>query len=471
MADEGPGDGQLKRSLGLGSATAVIVGSMIGSGILILPATMLGYLPSPLWVLLVFFAAAAMTVVGALTVAELAGMHPGAGGQYAYLREAFGPAVAYLFGWTTFWVVQTGTIAAVAAAFAQVLGRFVDLPGAATPLVLGGWDTGILLPPWGQAYVAVGVIALLSLVNHLGVRFGGWVQNASTLAKGAGLVLLVGLILLFGSGGTLDPLAPEGVGSFGILKGFMLALALCLFMYDGWYSATYVAAEVRNPQRNVPLALILGPLTTTAIYLAVAAASLFAVPLMQATSLGPGEYLAGRAVENAVGAGGATLVTVLALVSIFGTVNAYVLTAPRISWALARDGFLLRSMANLHPTRGTPGYGMLVSGLWACLLVFTGLYDQLSNMVIFAVFAFHIPTALAMMLMRRSRPDHPRPFRTPGYPVVPILYLLSSIAIVVADLVFAEYRVQAVIASLVILAGIPAYLVQRRRGTPLHPSP
>jgi APA family basic amino acid/polyamine antiporter len=466
-----------RRTLGLTTATTIIVGSMIGSGILLLPADMLAKLPSPPLVMAVFVAAAVLTAVGALTVAELSGMFPKAGGQYVYLREAFGPFPAYLFGWTTFWVVQTGTIAAVAAAFARILARFVDLPGAATPLVLGGWSTGLTLPPYGQAFVAIALILLLTFVNYLGVRFGGLVSNVSTIAKAAGLLAVVVIVLAFahppsGAFGPAqavhqpgDPNGTAGTPFSGgeIVAGFSTALMLILFAYDGWYSATYVAAEMRNPRRDVPLSLILGPLATTAIYLLVAGACLYAVSLTDALHLGASEYLAGRAVKDAIGEGGAIFVSLLALVSIFGTTNAYVLTAPRIAYAQAKDGLFMRSMGRLDPKRGTPAYGSLLCGLWACLLVMTGLYDQLVASVVFAVFLFHVLTAAAHLRLRRTQPGAERPFRTPGGPTIPVVFLVTSLFVVVATLALPDYRVQALLELAIIALGIPAYLLARRR--------
>lgn len=458
------------------TATTIIVGAMIGSGILILPADMLKELPSPPLVLLVFVVAAALTVLGALTVAELSAMHPAAGGQYVYLREAFGKFPAYLFGWANFWVIQTGTVAAVAAAFSSIFARFVTLPGQATPLVLGDWYTGLTLPPWGQAFLAIGVIGLLTLVNSKGVKFGGLISNASTIAKAAGLILVVAVVLFLGraaegafSPGT--PLHADGTAFSGgeVAAGFASALILILFAYDGWYMATYVAAEMRDPRRTLPLALILGALATTVIYLAVAGSSLYAVNLADATHLAPGQYLAGLAAERAGGPLAATLVTLLALVSIFGTTNAFVLTAPRIAYAQAKDGLFMRSMARLHPKHGTPNYGALLCGLWASLLVMTGLYDQLVFSVVFPVFIFHVLTAAAWFKLRRSRPDAERPYRTPAGPVVAGLFLATSLFVVVAAVAIPTYRTQALLVLAIILAGIPAYLLQRR-GARIEPA-
>lgn len=471
-----------RRTIGLTTAITIIVGAMIGSGILFLPANMLALLPSPLLVLGIFVVAAILTVLGSLTVAELSGMYPTAGGQYVYLREGLGPFPAYLFGWTTFWVIQTGTIAAVAAAFARVLDILLSkiaglpegtsyLPGAKTPLLIGGFQL-VTLPPYGEAFVAIGVILLLTAINYFGVKFGGLVSNISTFAKATGLVLIVLLVLLFYHGSNGLGQAPWPVDAHGaefsdadVFQGFALGLVLILFAYDGWYMATYVAHEMRNPKRDGPLALTLAPLVTTAIYLAVAAVSLYAVSLADALAINAnpnGGYLAGKAAENAFGAIGLTLVSSLALVSIFGTVNAYVLTAPRIAYAQAKDGLFLSSMAKLDPKRGTPAYGSIICGLWASFLVMTGLYDQLVASVVFAVFLFHILTAIAQMRLRKTAPDLDRPYRVPGGPTIPVLFLVTSALVVIATLVYPDYRNQAILELVIIGLGVPAYIWQRR---------
>ncbi|HUR62024.1 MAG TPA: APC family permease [Candidatus Thermoplasmatota archaeon] len=480
----GPETAAPRRTLGLTTATTIIVGAMIGSGILLLPAKMLALLPSPPFVMAVFLVAALLTVVGSLTVAELSGMFPRAGGQYVYLKEAFGPFPAYLFGWTTFWVVQTGTIAAVAAAFASILGTLVPLPGDAFDVVTGGSGTLIAhalhakgdgttlftIPAYGEAFVAIAAILLLTAINYLGVRFGGLVSNISTFAKGAGLVLLVLVVLLFyhGPSHLFTPASPAPVANSSftgdVFQGFAASLLLILFAYDGWYMATYVAHEMRNPQRDGPRALTLAPLVTTAIYLAVAAVSLHAVSLTDALDIvasGKG-YLAGKAADLAL-AGFGVAVSLLALVSIFGTTNAYVLTAPRIAYAQAQDGLFMPSMGRLDPKRGTPAYGSMLCGLWACFLVMTGLYDQLVAAVVFAVFLFHVLTAAAHLRLRRTRPGLDRPYRTPGGAVIPVLFLATSLLVVLATLAYPDYRPQAILELVIIAAGVPVYALQRRR--------
>lgn len=465
--EEVPG---LRRRLGLFSATMVIVGSMVGSGILLLPAEMVDILPDPWLVLVVFIVAALLTIVGALTVAELSGMMPQAGGQYAYLREAFGPGAGYLYGWTNFWVIMTGTVAAVGAAFGKFVGIVLDLvrgtsgglPGEPTPLVIGSWTTGLTLPGYGDAYVAVAAIMLLAGINALGVRFGGLIANLSTVAKGVGFALLVAVVFLFSPADPEAFVASPSDGNPLLLMA--AALVPLLFAYDGWYTGTYVAGEVRNPQRNVPLALVGGPLITTAIYLSVASAMFYAVSVSGALeALDAGRDLATVAATRALGTGAALAVGILALVSVFGTLNSYILTAPRISYAMAQHLSFLPGLGRLN-ARGVPAFGLLITAIWSCLLLFTGLYVELAVTVVAAVFAFHVATAAAHLWLRHTKPNWPRPFRTPGGPILPVLFGLSSLGVLVAS--FLQFPGPTTLALVLGGLGMPVYLLQRRRVTP-----
>lgn len=460
---------ELAKSIGRWTATGIVMGAMIGSGILLLPATMLGFVPSPWWVVAIFVLGALITIVGGLVVAEMASMYPDAGGQYVYLREAFGGFMAFLYGWGNFWLIISATIAGIAIGFAQImdgmglLNRILpfDAPSAGTPLRLAGWNTGIQLPPWDQAFVAVALILILTAFNYFGSKYGGLISNISTAAKTLGFVGLVLLVITFGSAdGAAFADGDAGNGGYLGLGDMFIpalgsALILALFAYDGWYAATYVAGEVRNPKRDVPFALIFGPLAVGAVYIAVTLAMMFVVGVDEARSLPANQNLASIAAGKVFGASGYTWISALALVSLFGTVNAFVLAGPRISYALAKDTPFLPGMDNVNRS-GVPGRAILLQGFWASVLVFTGLFDELATMAIFGVFAFHIPTALAHVRLRSLRPNQPRPFRSPLGPVLPVLFALVAGAVVLAT--FTDYATQAVLSLVLLASGVPAYV-------------
>lgn len=480
---------QFKANLRLFEAITIIVGSMIGSGILLLPADMAELLPSPGLILLVLVAGALLTVVGALTFAEMAAMFPRAGGQYHFLKEGLGRFYGYMFGWTQFWVIQTGIVAGVAVAFSRFTKYFVEraggkLPG--TPIELTGRvDAGpcvqeslegactkslihldpLTIPAYGDAFVAIAAILLLMTLNILSTRFGGWVQNISTVAKVLGLASLVVIIFAFGDpvdgayeaqgGGFL----PTGMDAGALIVAFGGALALSLFAYDGWPQATYVASEVQNAKRNLPLALVVGPLITSAIYVALAGAYFFVIDVDQAVALGVADArIAPEAAGEVLGEAGRVFISAVALVSVFGTVNGFLLTAPRIFYALSHDGALLAGMGKINK-HGTPGWAVYFTALWASLLVLTGGYQQLVTMVVFGIFLFYIPTAIAHMRMRRTHQDLERPFKTPLYPVVPIVFLLAAIFIV--GIILVTSMMQGLIAIVLTAIGVPFFFLQR----------
>jgi APA family basic amino acid/polyamine antiporter len=482
---------QFKANLRLFEAITIIVGSMIGSGILLLPADMAELLPSPGLILVVLVAGALLTVVGALTFAEMAAMFPRAGGQYHFLKEGLGRFYGYMFGWTQFWVIQTGIVAGVAVAFSRFIKYFVErgggtMPGAPIQLT-GVVDTGpcvqrslegactksllhldaFTIPAYGDAFVAIAAILLLMGLNILSTRFGGWVQNISTIAKVLGLVSLVVIIFAFG-----DPVEnayeaqgggfiPSGMDAGALVVAFGGALALSLFAYDGWPQATYVASEVRNAKRNLPLALIVGPLITSAVYVALTAAYLYVIDIDQAVTLGVNDSrIAPEAAGEVLGDAGRVFISGVALVSVFGTVNGFLLTAPRIFYALSHDGALLQGMGKINQ-RGTPGWAIYFTALWASLLVLSGGYQQLVTMVVFGIFLFYIPTAIAHMRMRRTRQDLERPFKTPLYPLVPMLFLVAAVFIV--GIILVTSLMQGLIALALTAIGIPVYFMQRGR--------
>lgn len=488
---------QLKTNLRLFEAITIIIGSMIGSGILRLPGNMADILHSPNLILLAWLVGAVLTVMGALTFAEMAAMFPKAGGQYHFLREGLGPFWSYQFGWAMFWVIMPGIVAGVALAFADFLGGLLGgdgLPGAQTRLLefsIAGSTGSIDLPAWGNAYVAIACIMVLAGLNYLSTRYGGWVSNWTVIGKYVGLAALVVFIFALGDAhpdayeaystdGDGDLLEPEDQSGLALILAFGAAMAATLFAFDGWPQATYVASEIQNPKRNLPLALILGPLITAVIYIALTAAYFYVIPIDQAIAIGQdGEArIAVDAARNAVGDWGATFIGVVALVSVFGTVNAYVLTSPRIFYAMAKDGALLRGMAKLSEKRATPAFALLMFALWSSMLVMSGAYFQITKMVVYGLWLLYIPTAIAHMRLRRTRPDVERPFRTPLYPLIPILFLLASVFIVYIswfdpadptrlnpDWIYIAG------ATLIMVLGTPFYFLQRRRRTDVPETP
>ncbi|MEA3191240.1 MAG: basic amino acid/polyamine antiporter, family [Thermoplasmata archaeon] len=490
---------KFKQNLRLFEAITIIVGSMIGSGILLLPADMAEVLPSPGLILLVMVAGAVLTVLGALTFAELSSMFPRAGGQYHFLKEGIGRFSAYLFGWSQFWVIQSGIIAGVAVAFSRFATYFVErmggtMPGtkfALTSLV----DTGpcveeslagactrklvhidpITIPAYGPAFLAIAVILLLAFINSRGAAIAGRIQNVSTIAKVLGLASLVVIVFVFG---TAHPqayqaqgggFAPEGMGGGALVAAFGGALALSLFAFDGWPQATYVASEVRNARRNLPVALIVGPLITSAIYIALASSYFHVIPIDRAVELGvANQRIAPEAAGAVLGIGGYDFISAVALVSVFGTVNGFLLTGPRVFYAFSRDGSLLGSMGTLNK-HSVPGWAIYFTAIWASLLVMTGGYEQLVIMVVFAIFLFYVPTSWAHVRMRGvpwlgikgTHADVERPFKTPLYPFVPLLFMAASAFVV--GIIYFKFLAQALIASGLILAGVPMFFVQRSR--------
>jgi APA family basic amino acid/polyamine antiporter len=466
---------QLKTNLRLMEAVTIIVGSMIGSGILRLPGNMAETLHSPGLVILAWVAGAFLTVMGVLTFAEMAGMFPRAGGQYHFLREGLGPAWSYVFGWTMFWVIMSGIVASVSLAFADFFGGLVPggLPGDPTPLVLNGWNTGITLPAWGNAYVAIGLILVLAFVNYLSTTYGGWVSNFTTIGKYVGLLALVAILFVWGDApdDVFEPVLSSADQAGGaLLVAFGSAMALTLFAFDGWPQATYVASEIQNPKRNLVRAMLIGPLLVAFIYIVLTVAYFYVIPLDQAIAIGGDAQgrIAVEAAKAAVGEWGAKFIGVVALVSTAGATNAYVLTSPRIFYAMANDGALLKGMARLSQKRATPAFALLIFTLWSCLLVMSGVYVQIVKMVVYGIWLFYVPTAIAHMRLRRTHKDVERPFRTPWFPLVPILFLLSALFVVYVSWFDPEGGLSQdapyiAIATAIALIGFPFYLVQRKR--------
>jgi APA family basic amino acid/polyamine antiporter len=433
----------LPRVLGLRQLTYIVIGTVIGSGIFVVPGVVLRQSGGSIGVaLLVWLVGGILSLLGALTYAELGAMHPQAGGLYVYIRDGFGRFPAFLFGWTLFFVISSGSVATLAVAGASYLGQLVPLDALMTK------------------FAAVLMIAVIAIINVRGTRESARVQDWTTLLKIIGILLMSGLFLLRGRGlGSTVAVWPEVV-STSVLSGFGLAMIGTLWAYEGWQYVTYSAGEARDPQRTFHRGIVLGTAALIAIYLLASVAYLAA--------LGP-EGVAGT---NRVAADAATalfgplagkLIALMILVSIFSATNGIVLTVPRAFFAMARDGIFFRKLAEVHPRFGTPAFAIIACSIWAMLLAVSGTFEQLLTYVVFIGWIFYALGAWSVFPYRKREPHAPRPFRVPGYPVTPVVFVLSAAAIVVNTLV--AQPVRGAIGLAVVLLGSPAYLLWRRRGT------
>src|SRR5437588_8343226 len=495
---------QFVRGMGLFSATAIVTGSMIGSGIFIVSAEMSRTVGSPALLIAAWLVTAAMTIIGALSYGELAAMMPNAGGQYVYLREALGPLWGFLYGWTLFLVIQTGTIAAVGVAFGKFLGVFFPSISSAAwilhfwkvppikigPMVLGNTDVGLNT----QNLVAVIVVIVLSVINIFGVKIGAFIQNIFTIAKVSALAGLV-LLGLF-AGRNAQALAANfsghfwqnaglgakhaiqvGMGGPTVWVGTLTILAVAqvgsLFSADAWNNVTFTAGEVRNPSRNLPLSLALGTGVVILLYVLCNLIYLTTLPLdggpNGATILERGiKYASEERVGTAVmtqmlGSTGGALMAVAIMLSTFGCANGLILAGARVYSAMARDGLFFRKVSRLHPKYKTPAVSLMVQMVWTSVLCLSGTYGQLLDYIIFAVLVFYILTILGLFVLRRTHAQADRPYRAIGYPLLPAIYIVMALFI---DVVLLRYKPQYTWPGLIIvLIGIPVYSIWSRRPT------
>ena len=490
------------KALGLTSATMLVMGSMIGSGIFIVSAEISREVNSPALLIGAWLVTGFMTIVGALSYGELAAMMPRAGGQYVYLREALGPLWGFLYGWTLFLVIQTGTIAAVGVAFGKFLGVFFPSissshwilhlwkvpPIPIGPMVLGNMDVGLST----QNLVAILVVIALSIVNVFGVRTGAMIQNIFTAAKVSALAGLVLFGLFIGrnahalaanfnghfwqnAGLGAQHAVQVGVGGPMVLVGTFTILAVAqtgsLFSADAWNNVTFTAGEVKNPKRNLPLSLALGTGVVILLYVLCNVIYLNVLPLdgnpAGATILERGikyateERVATAVMTQMLGGVGGALMAVAIMISGFGCANGLILSGARVYYAMAKDGLFFRKVANLHPTYKTPAVSLMVQMVWTCILCLSGSYGQLLDYIVFAVLVFYILTIAALFILRRTHPDADRPYRAVGYPVLPAIYIVMALFI---DVVLLRYKPQYTWPGLIIvLLGIPVYYLWSRR--------
>ncbi len=477
---------QFKRELRLLDSTMIVIGSMIGSGIFIVSADIARTVGSPGYLLLVWLITGAVTVIAALSYGELAGMMPHVGGQYAYLREAYNPLVGFLYGWTLFLVIQTGTIAAVAVAFAKFTAVLIPWFGEANVLV-----TIYGLKISAAQVLAIASVTFLTSVNLRGLREGKIVQNIFTITKTIALLGLILLGIIIGRNAaaisanfsefwraTWTHLEDGNVVMIESLSGSMLAAAIgvamvgSLFSSDAWNNITFTAGEVVNPKRNIPLSLFLGTLTVTVLYILANISYILMLPLLGSLS---GNDVISRGIQFAAndrvgtaaaamifGGPAAIIMAILIMISTFGCNNGLILAGARVYYAMSRDNVFFKRAGKLNGN-SVPGGALVVQGVWASLLCLSGTYSNLLDYVIFAVLIFYILTIAGIFILRRKRPDAERPYKAFGYPVLPGLYILAATAISVDLLIFKpKYTWPGMI---IVLLGIPVYFIWKRFGS------
>jgi APA family basic amino acid/polyamine antiporter len=452
--------GGLVKGLGLFDATSIVMGSMIGSGVFIVAADIGRQVNSPGLLMTTWAATAVLTLIAALSYGELAAAMPQAGGQYVYLREAFGPLSGFLYGWTLFTVIQTGTIAAVAVAFAKFLGIFVPAVAADVWLFRAG-PVGLNT----QQAAAMAVIVCLTWVNTRGIRTGAAVQNVFTVAKTGALA---GLILLGLFAGRRADAVAANFGDFwgGAEWGWEavrlvgVAMVGALFSSDSWNNVTFTAGEIRNPKRDLPLSLALGVTAVSVLYLLCNLVYLLALPL-PAIQGAAEDRVATAAVARILGGSATEVMAAAVMVSTFGCVNGLVLAGPRVYYAMALDGLFFKGLKRLDPATGAPVRSLWLQCGWACLLALTGRYGDLLDYVIFAVLFFYILTIAGLFVLRRRRPAMERPYKAFGYPALPAIYLAAAGLIEVLLLIYKpDYTWPGL---MVVALGVPVYMAWRRR--------
>jgi len=481
-ADSTASSREFVKALTLTDATMLVAGSMIGSGIFIVAADISRTVNSPFWLLMAWIVSGVVTILGALAYGELAAMYPRAGGQYVFLRESMGHLMGFLYGWTLFVVIQTGTIAAVAVAFGRFLGvlwpaitpdRYswfpqMDFTTAGAPVQLG-------LSP--QRLIALISIWILTWINLRGIKEGKWVQTTLTVVKTVALAGLIVLGLTVGrhaeaitanfSSGNFNPV--DFTGAF--VLAFGAALVGSLFSSDAWNNVTFAAAEVHSPQRNLPRALIYGTGLVCLLYLLANVAYLNVLPMKgieNGTSVmergiqyATQDRVASAMMETIFGAVGASIMAALILVSTFGCNNGLILSGARVYYAMARDRLFFRRTGNLNK-HNVPAAALIAQSIWTSLLCLTGTYGQLLNYVIFAALIFYALTTVGLFMLRRQRPDAERPYRVVGYPVLPALYIVLASAIAVILLIANQTRAQALSGLVIVLLGVPVYFIWRK---------
>jgi len=452
----------LVRQLGLFDSTMMMVGIVIGSGIYLTTGIMAQSLPSAGLILLVWIAGGLITLAGALVYAELGAAMPEAGGQYVYLREAFGPLSGFLFGWILFLVTMSGSIAALGVAFAECFGYF--FPSLSTDKII--FSIGINIFNSSHQYslsmgqvVAVITIILLSAFNYIGVIFGKIIQNIVTVIKIGTLLVFIIAGFTLGKGIPVDlTLNPTGLSLSQLIIGFGVALVAVTWAFDGWNNISYAAGEIKNPRRNLPLSLVGGTLIITILYAFTNYIYFRALPIDE---MAGAVRIAEKATTTLFGPASAGLLSAAVLISVFGALNGAIFVGARVYYAVARDKLFFQKIATVHPRYRTPAFAILIQAVWSCILTVSGTFEQLFTFVVFVTVMFYIATVASVFTLRKKYPDLPRPYKTWGYPVIPIIFIIVSSGILLNTLIVKP--VESLTGLGFTLIGIPVYYYWKKR--------
>lgn len=451
---------ELVRGLSLTAAIMITAGSMIGSGIFRKPATMAAQLMSPELLLIVWLVAGLMTFIGALCNAEISGMIEATGGQYIYFKKMYGNFISFLYGWSVFSVIQTGSQAAIAYVFGEYLGYFIKFPQL--PQSIQNFSfyipvVGNIFPfaEFGAKASAILCIIFLTGINYVGVIFGGAVQSFITFIKIATIIFL-SMFLFTASSGSLNNLSngfmmPQNVPT-NLFSLIGLSLAGAFWAYDGWNNLTFVSGEVKQSQRNVPLGLLLGTLIVVIVYMLINAAYLYVLPVEQ---MAKSPLVAASASEILFGHKGAIIISIAVIISTFGALNGSILGTARVCYAMSKNNMFFKKLDKIHPRFGTPHTSLIAQGLWSCVLVLSGTFDTITDYVIFAAWLFYMLGAMGVIVLRKKMPDVHRPYKVWGYPYVPIIFVVFSFLFLV-NTVVSEIS-NAAMGTLLILLGLPLY--------------
>lgn len=446
----------LERQLGAFDATMIIVGNIIGMGIFTTTGFIAEVLPHPLLMLSVWIVGGLLTLCGALTYAELGAAMPRAGGEYVYLREAYGPLMGFLNGWTYFLVSNPGSIAVMSVALVAYVQSFVPGIPLQSPLFsfdVGGW---IFKVTSGQ-FLSIGVVGIFSVINYLGVKSGSWVQNLLTLIKLAAILTFAGLGFILGNGDWSN-FRPSSQNYTASLAPWSIAMISVFFSYTGWFTSTYVASEIKNPEKNIPHSIIYGTLIVMVIYTLINGAYIYAIPAGQMRGM---ISVAESAAAVLFGVTTSKYVSAAIVVSVLGAINSVILTAPRIYYAMAKDDLFFQAAGRVHPVFKTPANSIVLQGVWSAVLVLSGTFGQLLTYTTVAMLAFSVLTGTAVLVLRKTQPSLARPFRVPGYPWLPAVFVVSYILILAN--ILCSRPLEALAGIGIVLLGVPAYLFWSRK--------